>query len=85
MTMNRGHKSRLIRDPAELTSGSPDALRVWLDTNGLSAAEYAHRLKVAPETMSRWMQRRLYPSLVVRLAIEYTTGGMVPACGWGTA
>jgi len=79
---SRGHKSRLIRDADAMTSAAPDVLRVWLDANALSAAEYARRLEVAPETMCRWMTRRLYPSLVVRLAIEYTTGGMVAACAW---
>jgi DNA-binding transcriptional regulator YiaG len=60
----------------------PNKLRHWLQGSSTTQADFAARLDVAPETVSRWLSGSLAPSLVCRLAVECVTRGVVKASAW---
>lgn len=59
-------------------------LREWFVSVGTTAKDFAARLEVREETLSRWLSGRLVPSMVSRLAIEHVTHGRVPTAAWTT-
>jgi hypothetical protein len=76
--------SKLVKPPHR-PSEAAVALASWFAATGTTAISYAVRLDVRPETLSRWLAGRLFPSRVARLAIEYTTGGVVNHTAWADA
>jgi hypothetical protein len=63
-----------------------EALKRYLEDEGLSCTAFAERLKVEDSTVWRWVHgtgdQRRRPSLRLALGIERLTGGRVPVSSW---
>jgi transcriptional regulator with XRE-family HTH domain len=58
------------------------SLKAFFLVNGITAKEFASELDVKPETLSRWINGKLKPSRIAKLAIEYRTQAWVTVGMW---